>query len=329
MADAPAPSLIEDLTLVLPPDALPGPSVTDTSAGEDDLAAAAEYLVNAACPLITGTEALTMEGVQVAVELAERLRARLALSGPTRPRHPRQCNCTLGEALNRPLAVTLAVDDDHPVLKRLADRGVERIKLSADLPAIRDLGQALRDRRDDHPLAGRLRKAGRASVVTGPDLDPRLLECVHDLCVHAAQAVRLHVLAPGRPATNLNQRGAREVITWQTGLDPAHHGIDFADGGPRPGPDAPTLIERNLADVILDGAGRISSADNTTIIRLGPERGKADLWLPSAGLAPGVAGRVSRFDGVVLWLTDDPTTAPPPDDLTHLTRLLENVKELT
>jgi hypothetical protein len=112
-----------------------------------------------------------------------------------------------------------------------------------------------------------------------------------------------------------NIRGAIEVITWQTGLSCATGGIDFGDGAPRPCGGAVRLIESGAVDVMIDtGLRPVDAAMRAKVkhvVRIGDSLDEsAEVCFVTPGLRAGLKARVMRFDGVVLWLCDEPASAP-------------------
>src|SRR5690606_21362661 len=102
-------------------------------------------------------------------------------------------------------------------------------------------------------------------------------------------------------------------------------GIDFGDGAPRP---CSHELPRG-ADVVVEFIGDDATSQFSGDVRritIGPANSSAEVSFVTPGLAVGLAAQVMRFDGIMLWLCDDPATAPPDpaaDPLLQLRQLME------
>ena len=318
-----------DLSLVVPVaqpyDGRPVKAAVDGASVSVDaaVARAAGMLRTCRAPAVVGLRALTIEACREAVHLAEAVRGALFVDGCARqamPGHePVIQTATLGHVLAAERVITVAVDEGHPVVQRLRERRVSIDAAPSDLSGVVTLRTARK------AFDG----AARVAVLIGPRVDPRIASQWHRLAVGVQRQVRVAVVPlPGADAANA--RGAAEVVTWQTGVAPSACGVDFADGAPRRGGSFDSRARRGAFDVVIDfEQGMAAAAEGTARIAIGSDDagGQAAVRFSTPGLALGVAARVMRFDGIVLWLSDDPATAPPDPTVALLKQLREAVAE--
>lgn len=333
--------LLRDLAMVLPGDAFRQSNhtravsalISGTQATMSDaVAKACELIEGSTAPAIAGLNGLTIEAVREAVDLAERQRMKLLpapLPDPVVARQPVTQTATLGHALACDLRVAFREDDGQrggPVDQAITARVPNTLFVDGrDLDALLRLRLEAR-RRGAEVFTRTTGLSVKRVVVTLPaDVDPRVAAQWHRVAVQVQEELRVCVLTVATPQA-ANVRGAVEVITWQTGLSCATGGVDFADGAPRPCAGQASLLRRGAVDLLIDTGATPVAADLAAHvshrIRIGAEPDKsAAVSFVTPGLAPGLAARVMRFDGVILWLCDDPATAPA-DPVVELLRSL-------
>ncbi len=330
--------LRRDLSLVLPEvRAADSPVIEACVKGQRTEAHAAIALVRdrlrgSTAPAIVGLNGLSLEGVREALELAERWRAKLLpmpMPDPVAARMTVLQTATLGHALAADLKVVVRpqVKDSpatgqEPSMVTLADRIDQAITarvpntlfVSGDLDTILALRQAARgkgERAAELFTDATALPVKRVIVLLPNDVDIRVAGEWHKLAAQVQRQIRVAVLSLPHPQA-ANLRGALEVITWQTGLSCATGGVDLADGAPKPCAGATNLLPRSACDVVIDaGWSPMPTAWRRNVrhyIRISAAiDADADVCFVTPGLALGVAARVMRFDGVILWLCDDPT----------------------
>jgi transposase len=233
------------------------------------------------------------------------------------------------------------------LLKRLRDRVATHLTLAPSLEMMLTLRLALTSFDPAQTTAepafdvvsstlNALLQTRRAVMLLPSDADPRLLAQCDALAASVQNRVRLAVMPLPDAKRSLNTRGALELITWQTGLSCATGGIDFSDSAPRPSPPLHTLLDRQAIDLLIDcnysGDPLADHLNNTTKrparITLGPTPDPtAEVSFITPGLVLGLSARVMRFDGIVLWLCDDPSSAPPDPTAQLLHDLLQSVQQ--
>ena len=236
--------LASDLGLVLPHvEPLQQDSVRVIGDQVQSLDEALQYagkLINdSTAPVILGLENLSIEAVQAAVYLAEKMRGRLVL-GPA-PNLKNRCGthpviqtASLGEILSADTLLWVGATLST-VRSRIESAGCSRstLELAGDLTSVLSLRRSLanRDRADSSIeliLAGK-----RVAVLLGSTIDPRVESQWHKLAAGLQREVRVFVTRlPDENARN--RRGAIEVVTWQTGIAPDSGAVDFSSGAPRP-----------------------------------------------------------------------------------------------
>lgn len=228
--------------------------------------------------VLTGIEHLSMEAARQAVALIRTLRGRIVLPRRRLPLTARMSG-TLEYACGSEAIIWVGCSaDSHPAARRIADHVAAGESVEASLAA--------------PTLPPHVR---RATAVLAADCDDRVVSMWHRFAAGVQTDCRLAVLQlPGGNDANL--RGACEAITWLTGVSCAFGGIDFATGEATP---CPSSDEPPRGTVVC-------------AIEIPPEGGIriGDVMLPTPGLVIGLAARVMRFDGAMLWLCEDPAAAP-------------------
>ncbi len=354
----PSPELLQDLALVLP-DLQPyeNKPISATILGKSAsihaaMDHAAALLQRSRAPAIANVQALSLEALSRAVALAEAARARLLPSHAAPAASPAAFGATLGHALSCDLALWVGPCDSAPqaLIARLRERIPHHLTLTPALETLVALRVALPSfdpaKTTSKPTFDAvcstlhaLMQARRALFLLPCDADPRLIAQCDALAATLQDRVRLAVMTLPDARRSLNRRGALELITWQTGLSCASGGIDFSDGAPRPSPPLQKLLDRQAIDLIIDCSPPGSHTSFPTTdhlsntskkparITLGPTPDPAaEVSFITPGLALGLSARVMRFDGIVLWLCDDPASAPPDPVVGLLHDLLQRVQ---
>ena len=300
-----------DLTLVLVPvrdaGAAPVAGYVQGSAVElaDAVGQAARLLGAAAAPAIIGLEYLTIEAARQAVLLAQTTRSQLFPHrpiGPVRARQAVTCTMTLDQARRCDVWIRVGAADDklnqaeqyigdgmneaHPNKALVkAEPATLDVVLQHRAAAADDAGQWLRSA---------LKPDARSVVVTlAHDGDARVVSQWHKLAADVQQHVRMAVIELAGPDA-ANARGADEVVTWMTGRS-------LADLSSRSSQSTDVAV--TIGPAAMDAPQRISIA--------GELDSGAPVSFVTPGLASGLAARVMRFDGAMLWLCSDPGNAPP------------------
>jgi hypothetical protein len=314
---AAADALRRDLALVLPggevrpydgaetPAAIEGRPVSI----EDAVNHAAELIDASRAPAIVGLNGLTIEAIREAIALAEAMRGRLLPEGTGDPVVARQSvtqTATLGHVFASHMIVWVGcTGGDGPVANAIAERQLLGGFVEADLPTVLKLRESLRQPEATGPFA----QHKRVAVVLHQGTDPRVASQWHKLAADVQKKLRVCVFQLPHPDAS-NARGVIETVTWQTGLSPAFGGIDFGDGSPR-------ACSANASLDLVISAG----AAGETRITIGPPDRRDLVSFSTPGLCAGLAARVMRCDGIVLWLCADPATAPP-DPAVEVLRVL-------
>ena len=295
----------------------------------DAIAQAVECLRAAEAPAIIGLHQLTMEATRAAVLLAAALRGRLlpaARSLPLRVEHAAR----IDEVLGADLVIQVAfVEDRGPIAAAVAAKGLPTIELDCDLKKVLALRAHLRGEAADEAAtasatlirqaADMITAARRVGVMLSAGTDDRVVSQWHKLASDVQSKVRMSVLQLPADAA-ANERGAAEVVRWLTGLSITQAAVDFAGDEPRPCP-------AGQADVLLDFSQTKAGVCERRIV-VGPARDKsAALNFITPGPAMGLAARVMRCDGVMLWLCDDPSTAPPDPAVALLDQLRNQLED--
>lgn len=321
-------NLRQDLSLVLPyVERVKSTGIAAYLAGrevsvEEAILRAAELVKSSIAPAIVGLNGLTIEAAREAVALAEKWRARLLplpTDDVTATRMSVMQLATLGHAYSADLRVAYrpaSAGQVNPVEEAIASRVPNTLFMQGD-----DLDLLLRVRMEVRARGAvaitslTALPVKKVVVVLPAGVDERVESQWHALAAELQKELRVSVITPPDVATPRaagNMRGVIEVITWQTGLSCATGGVDFADGAPRPCADAATLLSRGAVDVVVDAGLQslelplISSVKHR--IRIGDSLdANADVCFVSPGLRVGLRARVMRFDGVILWLCEDPS----------------------
>ncbi len=290
---------------------------------------AVECLRAAEAPGVIGLHQLTMEAARAAVLLAAALRGRLlpsAQSLPLRVEHAGRIDEVMGADLVLKVAF---VEERGAVAAAVTAKGLPAIELDCDLETVLALRAHLRGEGADEaatasatPIrqaADMITAARRVGVVLSAGTDDRVVSQWHKLASDVQSKVRMSVLQLPADAA-ANERGAAEVVRWLTGLSITQAGVDFAGDEPRPCPAAP-------ADVLIDFSQADAGVGGRRIV-VGPARDKsAAVNFITPGPAMGLAARVMRCDGVMLWLCDDPSTAPPDPAVALLDELRNQLED--
>ena len=162
------------------------------------------------------------------------------------------------------------------------------------------------------------------AVVLGPQVGPRVLSQWNKFAATVQQQVRMFVLQlPVESAANA--RAVREVVTWQTGVLP-NPCVDFSTGSPRAISHA---IKRDSYDLLIHaGPAEDGDADDQPVNRIRFDTqfdNEAQVSFCTPGLAIGLAAQVMRFDGIILWLCEDPATAAADPTVQLLSALTEKI----
>jgi len=286
---------------------------------EDAVTYAAELLRGSAAPAIVGLNGLTLEAVREAVALAEAARARLLpmpLGDPLSMRMSVTQAATLGHAMSADLRVVIqdGARKANAIEALIAERVPNALFMPGDLGALLQLRATVREQGAAAITSTTALPVKHVVIPLPADTDPRVIGQWHRLAADLQRAVRVSAITVPDLTKVANLRGALEVITWQTGLSCATGGVDFADGAPRPSAAAATLIQRGGIDLAVDTGWRPLPVELASQcahrIRIGIEAdASADVSFVTPGLAAGLRARVMRFDGVILWLCDDPAPA--------------------
>jgi hypothetical protein len=322
-ADNPTSPLERDLSLVIEPTWIaPGAAVDARVAGrsvsiDEAIAHAGALLRGARSPAIIGLHSLSIEGVRAAVALGRRIGAKL-LPWPATNAEPATRLVTQTGSLGHAFASDMILwvgcrGTDTPITRAVVSNQLLSAFLPAELETVLNLRRLLARTSETSPFG----TAKKIIAVLAADADPRVVSQWHKLANQAQRRHRIAVLQlPAGGACNA--RGAAEAITWLTGVAPTRGGVDVGVHPPAGCADAQTLLAADAIDVAIDlrcdAAPPLFSPHVKRItIGVSPDDSAAVSFAAPA-LALGVAARVMRFDGVVLWLCDDPANATP--DLT-------------
>jgi hypothetical protein len=278
-------------------------------ASVDDAVAHAGKLIDACrAPGIVGLNSLTIEAIREAIALAEAMRGKLLPEGtadPVASRQPVAQTATLGHVFASQMIVWVGCNGgDGPIANAIAERQLLGGFVQADLASVLRFREELRK----PDATGLLGAHKRVTVVLSHDADPRVVSQWHKLAAGMQKRVRVPVFQLPRPDA-ANARGVIETVTWQTGVSPAFGGVDFAEG--------PRACSAGASLDLVITAGAVD-VDRITI---GPPEHRDAIAFTTPGLCTGLAARVMRCDGIVLWLCDDPATASA-DPAVELLRLL-------
>lgn len=287
------------------------------------IARVAAWVRAAKAPAVVGLSTLSIEACREAIAFAELARARL-LPWPQpgdRLADPASVvqTASLGHIFQSQLIIWVGCHGKTDAIAReIASHQLLAAFVAPELEPVLRLRRLLAA----DPAAEPLGRHQRVGVVLGAGVDARVASQWHKLAAQMQERVRVAVVSLPDLASAGNLRGAVEAITWQTGQSCARGGVDFADGGPRPCPDAQTLLARGAIDLVIDTAP--TSAPLTARVArrvvVGRPLEKAasaslvadeTIHVPTPALGEFFAARVMRFDGVILWTVNDPAAAPP------------------
>jgi hypothetical protein len=317
---APAEALRRDLALVLPGgevrafDGAPTRATIDgrETSVADAVAHAAKLIEACRAPAVVGLNHLTIEAIREAIALAETLRGKLLPDGEVDPAIARQSVTqagSLGHTMSSQMIVWVGCNGgDGPIANTIAERQLLGGFVDAELETVLRLRDELRKPDSTGPFGPHK----RVTVVLKTGCDPRVASQWHKLATDVQKRVRVSVFQLP-PPDGANARGVIETITWQTGVSPTWAGgVDFADGSQRA-----CGTDRDGLDLLIT-AGAAEPG-----IRVGPLGRSGAVSFSTPGLCSGLAARVMRCDGVVLWLCEDPAAAPPDPAVEVLRALRE------
>jgi hypothetical protein len=323
-ADNPTSPLERDLSLVIEPRWIDADATIDARVGGahaavgDAVAKASSLLCAAKSPALVGLSALSIEGVRAAVALAKNAGAKLL---PSPAAHPESASrlvtqtASLGNAFASDMVLWVGCrGTDTPITRAIVGNQLLSAFLPAELEAVLDLRRLLRNTRETSPFGA----AKKITAVLAADAEPRVVSQWHKLANEVQLRHRIAVLHLPRQG-DANARGASEAITWLTGAAPSRGGVDVGAHPPIGCADAQTLLAADAIDVAIDlraeSTAPLSFSPDVKRIVIGESHDdSAAVSFVVPPLSLGVAARVMRFDGVILWLCDDPATAAP--DLT-------------
>lgn len=302
---------------------------------ENAIEKAVDRVRSSVAPAIVGLGGLSIEAAEQAITLAEQLRAKLLPHPSMDPVQVRQrvsFHAGLAEAMNADLRVVTneliqpgETGQSEKVLASLTLAVDERVPNAlfmavADIKAVVQLRQALAAEGVNAIRKLTSLPVNHVIVMLPPTVDARVVSQWHLLAANMQATLRISVITtPCADAGNI--RGVIEVIAMKTGLNAWANGIDFATGQAVPCAQLATHIERNACDMIID-TGIAPFAENATI-RMSHDADDAkqcDVWF-RGGLCRGIAARVMRFDGSMLWLCDDPQSSLPDPTVELLKRI--------
>lgn len=334
-------ALRRDLSLVLPV-VRPAPrdGVRVTARGqpvsmEQGLTIAGRLMRDSGAAAVAGLSMLSIEAARFAIALAEALRGRL-LPWPAPPAGleplPVTQTATLGHVFASDFILKPGPDRwcaDHPIAAAVAERVLHSVFIPSGLDDLLKLRRQVRQRGAAALTDITMQPLRRLAVVLPPGTQAPMVSQWHKLAAELQRQVRVCVFVLPEMKTFGNLRGVIEAATWQTGVSLARQGgIAFLDGAPRACPDLGKLTVAQALDLLIEAgpapAPLPSAADQLPRIRIGDVMDPAaEVCFLTPGLALGLAARVMRCDGIVLWLSDDPARAPADPAVNILQSLLE------
>jgi len=227
---------------------------------------------------------------------------------------------------------TLVVVDDRDTATAARAQLHLELPRERDLEALAILGLLARGRTPSaselveplRELHARVEAAGHVAFVHGAELTggaggQRRALALYELV--RALARRLHAVTLALPIS-AGERGAREVLAWQTGYGTS---VDFATGHPEPVLATRASAAGESADVVLavEQADAYAAADAALIaLSSVPPATDAAVWIRTAALGVQAAGTAHRLDGVPLTLR-----APMGGDAASTAALLARLTE--
>jgi hypothetical protein len=290
-------SLRQRLSLVLPSpcDAKDTPvralAGGDEIALDDAVARAATMLRDSEAPAVVAAHRLSCQAVRQAVLLMQQRGGAMRVDAPPID-HPVMHTASLGHVtacdfIIKPGPADWAVQ--HPVAAYIAEHVLHSLFVPAGLDALLALRKRVRERGAKAIADITMRPVKRLAVVLPPGTRSEIISQWHKLAAELQPEIRTCVMPLPDMDRCYNSRGALEVIAHLTGA--------YGRFGHRHEPDV--AIE----------CGRRSGAAKRIVI--GGADDTADLCFVTPGLAMGLGAQVVRFDGIPMWLCDDPAAAPP------------------
>jgi hypothetical protein len=290
-------SLQQRLSLVLPsPEQAKDTTLRAFAAGEAiavdaAIERAAAMLRDSKAPAVTGAHRLSCQAVRQAVALMRQHDGAMRIDAPPID-HPVMHTASLGHVTACDFIIKPGPGDwaaTHPVAAYVAQHVLHSLFVPPGLDELLALRQRVRERGGKAITDITMRPAKRLAVLLPPETRSEIISQWHKLAAELQTGIRTCVMALPDIDRYYNTRGALEVIAHLTG----------AYGG---------FGHRRVPDLAID-CGERSNAPQRIVIGTADET--ADLCFVTPGLAMGLAAQVVRFDGIPLWLCDDPVAAPP------------------
>lgn len=326
-----ADALKRDLSLVITDldiahDATITASVDGKTASVDRaIAHAAGMLHAAAAPALIGVEWMTVEAALQAVELTEAMGGLMLPAGPVDPTGLRRTvthSLTLDAACTCDMVVWVGGGARRgPIADVIGQGNSESRSVEDGLDAVLALRSKLAEAKTVDDTAAVIVGAKRVAIVLAPDVDARVAGQWHKLADDLQLRVRMGVVGLPDPMLGPNRRGAHEAVCWQSGAALSAGGIDWAEGAAKTNGSDSTVLHRGGVDVVIDAAGLATHVPARRIAIGRADDSHAEVCFRTPGLAFALAARVMRFDGAMLWLCEDPATAPPDPTVELLQRL--------
>jgi|GEM_PF-5495833 len=271
----------------------------------DAVAETKRLLTDARSIGIAGIEHLTMEAARSAVLLGLKHKARLFLRGDDMPTVRHDTSLAWLDSAD----LIVGVGNQH-----LADADMS---LEPSLDAVLDMRESLAA---EQPNSNQIREADRIAVCIAPDCEPAVISQWHLLAGAYQTKTRIGILC--EPLKNdANRRGALEVVAWLTGCGCHRGGADLSTEPIVSCGNLQHHLDRNALDLLINFGSTISCDIPT--IQVGAKSDADAISLVVPRIVPGLAARVTRFDGVTFWLCDDPATAPADPTVKLLEQLAD------
>lgn len=296
---------------------------------DDAIKKAVERLAGSVAPAIVGLGGLSIEAAEQAVTLAEQLRGRLLphpAMDPVQTRQRVSFHAGLADALHADLRVVANESPDSKDALASLTLAVDERVPNALFMAVNDLDAVLRLRQalaNDGVVA--IRKltslpVNHVIVMLPPSVDARVVSQWHLLAANLQTSLRMSVIITPHADTG-NLRGVIELIAVRTGQNAWAGGLDFATGEALSCPGFEAHMERNGCDVTMDAGFNPNPCRATIRISADiADAERSEIWF-RGGVTRGIAARVLRFDGSMLWLCDEPSTAPVDPTVELLKRI--------